>query len=274
MMSKNIIHFFDLDGTLWRTDAKWWVVDKENATEPLMKISQEEGSLICGGFYKKYNYAISYNGIDGWLSPKIYQKLCVNKRITLDRLGLSFREFHEKEYLDEQAESLTFLIEHIEHLKDSKDTIALLTARGSRELHDKMLDKLKEKMDEHKLNLDIEKLYFVNDENLARHDGLSHERKVAVIIEHIVGYRVRDNRFYPIQQESYDEIHFYDDEDRNVKHCLEINEIISSMLTLTDFQLAEDIREHLTENEVKLHVHKITNNKVNPFTSNTIIIEI
>lgn len=266
-MTKNIIHFFDLDQTLIKTDAKWWIVSKDNPTKPVIKITQEEGSLVSGGYYKKHGNHISYNGMEGWLSDELYDR-CRNHE--LNSLGISTREFHEKEYIDKQADNLVVLIEHIKHLKDTKDTIAILTARGNRDDHNKVLEKLKEELDNHNLNIDFEKIYFVGDSNYCRHEGLTPEKKCYIILEHIVGFRIKDQQFVPVQQEAYDEVHFYDDEEKNVEAVLNANTYIKTFLARTDEELAEEIEKYLTEKKVKLYVYKTTTNKLNPFVTNMV----
>ncbi len=73
-MSKKI-EWFDLDGTLWRCDAKWWIIDKTKPDVPLLRISQEEGYLYSSGFYLKDDHRIFYNGMEAWLSNDIFDNL-------------------------------------------------------------------------------------------------------------------------------------------------------------------------------------------------------
>jgi hypothetical protein len=271
MQTNNNVHFFDLDGTLWKTDAMWWLIDKRNPSEPLLKITQEEGSLSVSGTFRKLGHEINYNGLTAWLSDNSY-KFIKGKNIDLSNVGISYREFNDKKYLDLQAENLVIMAEHIRHLDNTSDTIALLTARGNKEEHDILLDKLRNKLTEHDLSINISKIYFVGDMSLSRHTGSSASKKAHVIAEHTVGFRIKDRQFVPIEQEKYKYVNFYDDEDANIDSVLDLNTLINLYLESTEDNLKEEIKSYLKSTSPVITTHKVHTNKENPFVTKSVSI--
>ena len=62
-MTNKEIHWWDLDGTLWQLDTKLWLIDKNDPSEPVLKITSNEANLITGGFFKSEGLRIWHNGL-------------------------------------------------------------------------------------------------------------------------------------------------------------------------------------------------------------------
>ena len=56
------IHFFDLDRTLWSIDTRPWVINKNDPSKPIIRLSKEEALYILSGIYKNEEQMIEYNG--------------------------------------------------------------------------------------------------------------------------------------------------------------------------------------------------------------------
>ena len=59
---------FDLDNTLWYIKSDIWVIDKNNPSVPILKISPIEFALIRSGIYVKDDILIEYNGESFFIS--------------------------------------------------------------------------------------------------------------------------------------------------------------------------------------------------------------
>lgn len=257
------MHFFDLDGTLIQTDAKWWIIDKNNPDKYIIKISQYEGSLIISGFYKKDNHYFKYNGIEGWISHDLWFKILKIKSIDIKNIGISWREFSDVKMIENQADKLIFLDHHINHIKNTKDIVNILTARGNKEAHKLIIDKILLSLND--LNININDEYFVNDIEMKNILGTSAVKKCLVLLQSIVGYKIDKDKFVPISIDKFDKCYFYDDEDINIEKCLDINNYMNLFLNKTMPKLRDIILKDIENRKPILYTHLVTSNKLNPF---------
>ena len=238
------IHFFDLDGVLWKTDAHWWIVDKNNPQKPIMRITQEEGSKCISGDWKEYGYHIT--GIyDAWLSEEMYKK---TNKYGLLNLDLRFDEFNVKKYLSKQLKNIEFYIDNIIHLSNLTDKVAILTARGSKDNHITLLDKLSNTLINNNINLS-DKIYFVNDNNKKRLIGSSAYLKANILLEHLVGFKINENGFFD-EQDEFDKVTFYDDEWKNIETSLNLKNILLDVLSKSDTKYQKEVNKRLKNNKV------------------------
>lgn len=272
MITDKAIRYWDLDGTMMQTIAKWWILDKRDPGKPMLRISQYEGSLILAGFHINDGHQLSYNGLTGWISDEHWQKINRIRKIKHEDIGLSFREFEDFDHIQEQALSLIVHTDRMTSLKDTVDTMHILTARGNKQAHQIILTKLDESLAE--LGITIEQAHFVNDAATAKFQGDSALRKALHIIETIVGYEIKDNAFVPLQVDAYKESHFYDDEDKNISQCEKINDLISGLFANTAVWLRDEIVDSLKTQERVLYIHQVTTNELNPFQTIEIKIKI
>lgn len=271
-MKNEVIHWFDADYTLWNTGAKWWIVNKQNPETYLLRISQLEGNYILSGKYKKYNHEINYNGMIGWLSDELWLKIQKIKSIDIDDIGISHREYMDNKLIDEQTKNLFVYIDRILHLSGTKDIINILTARGNRSGHENILQKLKDNLTEH--NIVINDAYFVNDPKVVSNIGTTSEKKMLIILQNIVGYKIADQKFEPFIMDKYDISNFYDDEELNIEECKKINSWLNLYLSNTIPWLKQKIEEYISIKKPELNLHMITSNELNPFITEKIDIKI
>jgi hypothetical protein len=243
------IHFFDLDGVLWKTNAHWWIVNKDKPTKPVMRITQEEGAKCISGEWKEHGYHIK--GVyDAWLSEEMFQK--TNKHL-LSNLDLRFDEFNEKKYLQQQAKNIEFYIDNIMHLSNINDEIAILTARGNKDNHNILLDKLNNILKNNNIKLS-NKIYFVNDDSKKRLNGSSSYLKANILLEHLVGFKINDNGFFE-EQDEFEHVVFYDDEWKNIETSLNLKDILYNNLNKSDTKFQKAVKERLRKNKTLLCKH-------------------
>lgn len=266
------IRWFDLDGTLWNTNSMWWMIDKNNPATHLFKISQYEGNLILSGYYKGDEHRIYYNGMEGWISNEMFVKIQRIRKIKLDDIGISCREYQDNNLIEKQAEELIVHIHRIKHLEGTKDIINLLTARGNKGAHVFLLDRLNKDLEG--LNIKINEAYFVNDPSLISLHGSTPEKKMICILEKIVGHKIEDYAFTPVLCDKYQDSHFYDDEDKNIEACKIINKFLREYLENTQPWIKQQIIEDLHTRKPKLFVNIVNTNELNPFDTEEIEIKI
>ena len=271
-MKNETLHWFDLDGTLWDTNAKWWIVDKKNPASYILRIPSYEGSLVLSGHYSSNGHKIYYNGLNGWLSQEMWNKIYQKKNIDINDVGISFREFSDIELIEKQAENLIFYIDRIKHLAGTKDIINLLTARSNRKTHDALVNKLHANLEPH--NIYINDAVFVNDPTHVKFVGTIADKKLITILQSIIGYQINSKEILPIVIDKYDNTYFYDDDENNIDTCKEINKLLKKLLENTVPWLKQHIIEDLHTRKPKLYLEQVTTNELNPFIETIINIEI
>lgn len=263
------IHWFDLDNTLWKTNAKWWILDKNNPLKPIMRITQHEAQLILNGNYIADGNKINYNGFIGWLDNELITKIKQKKNIELENIGISFREYQDENLILEQTSELFIYIDRLAHIKTNK--INLLTARANKKAHKELINKLSESLN--KIDIKLNDIVFVSDPTCVHNYGSTSEKKLQCIIESIIGYKI-DNGFTALMCESYDDCYFYDDEDLNIDECKNINKRIEHLLSLTQPWLKERILLNLKNRKQRLILNLVSTNEMNPFEKTIININI
>ena len=262
----NIIHFFDLDGTLWGLDTKAWIILKKYPNNPLIKLSNGQLTDILFGVYKKDEIIINYNGNNYWISKQIFNKIKKSiPNIKEDQLGLSFIEKVNPIYY----KNLTFYKENIRHLINEKGIdIGILSGRYSEEDDNKLLALLKSELDN--IGLEINKFYYVSDFFKPTFDNNVNFKKRNILLEHLVGFKINDDHFIPIKQDLYKEVHFYDDEFQNINTANNIQEIFEEYLRKTDDEVYNRIMLRVNDIKPLLYTYLITNNNLNRFKTTKI----
>lgn len=270
-MTNETIHWYDLDGTLWDTDAKWWIINKKNPSTYILRIPSYVGSLILSGHYSSQGHKIYYNGLNGWLPQDLWNKIH-QRNINIEDVGISFREFSDVDLIEKQAENLIFYIDRIKHLSGTKDIINLLTARSNRKTHDALVDKLHTNLEPH--NIYINDAVFVNDPTHIKFVGTIADKKMICILQNIIGYEINSKEILPIATDKYNNTFFYDDDETNINTCKEINKLLIRLLENTVPWLKQNIIEDLHTRKPKLYLEQVTTNELNPFIETIVNIEV
>lgn len=259
------IHFFDLDGTLWNIHFNVWVIDKENPHKPIIKLGNYETHKILNGLYIDHGNKIDYNGETFFISNELLEKIQKKRKIDLDRLGLSWIEALNTEYINNSK--IDYLLYNISHLKN--ENIIILTGRSNRRSNADILNKLRLKLKEK--DIDIFKIYFVGDKFFKRHNNSISINKTRVLLEHLVGVQIEDGEFIKIKQDWFDTIYFYDDEIQNINYVNDINKYLNGVLQkTTDVEIKDIVLKRIEENNLLLINNLVTNNQANLFKTYSI----
>lgn len=264
----NEIIFFDIDYTLIRPESKLAIIDKENPGEVLLRIDSSDIPLLTS-VWKKFDIMIEYNGKNFWLSPDLFKSIKRKvKGITSERIGISYREWSNKEISEQQSKGLEFLLHNLQKLKDSGVPVALLTARGSKESHEYFIKKIKDEITS-KLRLSVIKEYFINDIDSQTSSDLTASRKSKIILEHLIGYKIKSNRFTDLKQSEYSKVKFYDDDIKNIEAVKNLQRLFETCLNNTEKSLKSQIMQRFKYTKLEWETNLVTNNDLNPFVNST-----
>jgi len=262
------IHFFDLDGTLWSIKTNAWIIDTRKPGVPILKLRDSELKLILAGVYINEEIYIEYNGETYWIGKKLLDRIKKFKpNIKEEYLGLSFYEKLDPKFYD----NLKIYKENIRHLVEGeKCDIGILSARYSDEKDTLLLTTLKKELED--IGLDIDKFYYVNDYYKPMNDTQTSTKKANVLIEHLVGFHIQDDKFVPLKQDRYEKVYFYDDEPSNIDVANNIQEFLDGYLENSEDEVYNRIIKVIKEKKTTLYTNLITNNSLNRFKTTEIIL--
>jgi len=263
------LHVFDLDGTLWQIDSKVWILDKEEPHKPIIRLDSYEISKILSGLYRKDNLKIEYNGSDYFISNDIFNKVKKKSFLPIERLGISWIEFYDDKYLNNTKSK--FLFNNIKHLRGKDEPICLLTGRAHRDRHAEILNILRKKLMD--IDIQIYKIYFVSDKFYSTHNENISLNKTHILLEHLIGLKIEDGKFKPFKQDWYSDVYFYDDDKMNIDYANDIQTIFDRVLKNTDDDLFKVAIERLNNYDIVLNNNLVTNNEINVFDTNKVILK-
>jgi len=260
---QSTINFFDLDGVLWETNSKIWIIDKENPVKPIIRLDKSESTNILMGIYFKDDLKIEYNGEEYFISQDIMNKIQRKKKLSIERLGLSWIEFYDSKYINNTK--IKYLLNNIKHLRNENNYICILTGRAYQDRHAKILNSLRLSLLD--IGIDIYKIYFVSKRFHFKHTEEISLNKSHILLEHMIGLKIEDGKFVPKKQDWYSEVHFYDDNKMNIDYANDIQVLFDRIMKKTDDELFTTIIDRVENNPIKLVTHLVTGNSVNRFSS-------
>ena len=265
------INFYDLEATLWDTHSKEVVIDKNEPAKVILRLSGNE-SFKTKSLNKEFKLEINYNGETRYLDPIVWKNIKkISPSTTLDSVGISRREFTEEEFINKQKSQLTLFKSVLSSIKGTNTKIGIITGRTNQKEHEQLIDKLKEIVLK-EFGVEISKTYFVNDKNSSDSDGTAY-RKVKILLEYMVGFKIKRNTFTELKQTKFDKVEFFDDNDKNIDAALNVNTLFLKIFNNSTETIRNSIIGAMENKDMTLLVNKITNNKLNPYVSKSINLE-
>ena len=262
------ISFFDLDGVLWNIDSKVCIIDKENPSKPIIRLSELETSNILYGSFFKEKLKIEYNGEEYYISQTIFNKITKKKKLSIDRLGLSWIEYYDDKFINNSK--VKFLLENVEHLRNENKTLSILTGRAYQDRHAKILNKLRLSLLD--IGISIYKIYFVSKKFQFKHTEEISLNKSHILLEHLLGVKIEDDKFVTKKQDWYNEVHFYDDNKMNIDYANDIQVLFERIMKKTDDELFALIIQRVKNNNLSLINHLVVGNEINKFNTTKVVL--
>jgi hypothetical protein len=263
-------HIFDID-VLITTTSQPWIVNKNNPNEALMKISKSDYNLFKNGVYKKAGNKIEYNDKVYWLPSDLYEKLKViakNRRMTMDDMAISLQEFLNEDLIEEQDFTINYDV--ISGLKNKTEDIYLLCSNNTKTYFGKLIEKLLNKLKEE--GISIKDTYYTNETFFNSETDEIMYKKATICLEHLVGYKISNNKFIDEKVEQYSKLYYYDNDLETLKMVNQSNSILKYLVNNTKIGLKDVVKEDIKENKSTFIVNKITSNKFNRFITEDVLI--
>jgi hypothetical protein len=267
MVNKEI-SFFDLDSTLWENDYKVWIIDKNNPSKPVIILNSIEFALIKNGKYKKDDIELKYNGQRYWISEELKKR--IQKKVKTDnieRFGISLMPMVDRDLLNNSE--VKYLLNNIIHLSNKKFVdVGILTARSNQRNNSDMLNNLR--LELKNIGISIKKIYFVGNSVFK---GQNYMNKIVVLLEHLIGFKIKNGKFIALKQDWYPTVNFYDADPQNINYANDIQNLFDKILRKTDDEIFHIIMERLNAIKLTLNINQVTSNDINKFITSKVILK-
>lgn len=264
----NTAFFFDIN-SLITTNSKVWIVDKDKPNKPIIRIPKSDFNLIKKGVYRKDNIKFEIQGESYWISKDLFEQIkikCKNLNLNISRLAFSMQEFMNKDIIENN--DFTIHLENIRHLKNTSGDIYIICSKNTKSNYELIISKLEEKLKE--IGLVVKNYYYISETFYNRDEDDINNKKVRLLLQHLIGMKTEDNKFSHTEITKYDIINFYDDELRVIELAKNTNNVLQFLIENSDELVKDRVKEVLKENKCELVINQVTFNKVNLFVTSKV----
>lgn len=216
-MENKISHIFDIE-SLWDIDQNVWIVDKNNPSVPLVKISESDFSLIESGVYRGQENLLRFNSKDFYIPDELMDELKVLSKkkedMDINSLAFSMREYLDKDYINDLK--FEILDDNFKHLKNKVDDIYIISTKIVEDKYSKIINKLKEKFKDN--GLEVENYYLTSKSVNFNDKDKEIFTKGNVILKHLIGLSIKDSKFIKEESEPYNCVNYYDSDSNVIKN--------------------------------------------------------
>lgn len=264
----NKAFFFDIN-TLVTTNSKVWIIDRDKPNKPIIRIPKSDFNLIKKGVYKKDNIKFDMQDESYWISKELFDQIKVKSKkqnLNVSRLAFSMQEFMNKDIIENN--DFTIHLENIRHLKNTSGDIYIICSKNTKNNYELVISKLEDKLKE--IGLVVKNYYYISETFYNRDEDDINNKKVRLLLQHLIGMKTEGNKFTHTEITKYDVISFYDDEARVIELAKNANNVLQFLIENSEDLVKDRVKEVLKENVCELVINHVTFNKVNLFVTNKV----
>ena len=264
----NKAFFFDIN-TLVTTNSKVWIIDRDKPNKPIIRIPKSDFNLIKKGVYKKDDIKFEMQGESYWISKELFDQIKIkskNKDINISRLAFSMQEFMNKDIIENN--DFTIHLENIRHLKNTSGDIYIICSKNTKNNYELIISKLEEKLKE--IGLVVKSYYYISETFYNRDEDDINNKKVRLLIQHLIGMKTEGDKFTHTEITKYDVINFYDDEARVIELSKNANNVLQFLIENSEDLVKDRVKEVLKQDVCELVINQVTFNKVNLFVTSKV----
>lgn len=267
----NKAFFFDIN-TLITTNSKVWIVDRDKPNKPILRIPKSDFNLIKKGVYKKDNIKFEMQDESYWISKDLFDQIKIkskNKNLNISRLAFSMQEFMNKDIIENN--DFTIHLENIRHLKNTSGDIYIICSKNTKNNYELIISKLEDKLKE--IGLVIKNYYYISETFYNRDEDDINNKKVRLLLQHIIGMKTEGDKFSHTEITKYDVINFYDDETRVIELAKNANNVLQFLIENSEDLVKDRVKEVLRQDVCELVINQVTFNKVNLFVTSKVVLQ-
>jgi len=273
-MKTNKCHIYDLENSLVNIERKIWIIEKSNPSEPILKLSESDFKLIESGIFRSQNNCIKFNGKTYFISDEMIKrlgKIAEEKRFNIENLGISLREYLDKEIID--TLKFNILKENISHLRNKTEDFYIISTRLIEDKYTKLTNKLSEELT--KEGITVEKIYFINETFYNQDVDETLYKKAVILLQHLFGLKIKDHKFVAESTQRYNNVCYYDASTSAINYLKNINTTLDEVYNNTENEsLRNVVKTILSKLKLKVELNLVTTNEVNMFNTTDVNIDL
>lgn len=267
-------HIYDLENSLVTIERKIWIIEKSNPSEPILRISESDFKMVESGIFRSQNNRVEFNGKEYFISNEMIKQLgriAERKSFSLDNLGISLREYLDKELIDKVK--FEILSENISHLRNLTEDFYIISSRLIEDKYTKLTNKLSEELTNE--GIKVEKIYFINETFYNQDDDETSYKKAVILLQHLFGLKIKDHKFVAESTERYNEVCYYDALESNISDLKNINTTFENIYNNTENESLKTVVKTLLDKlDLKVTLNLVTTNELKRFDTTEIDIHL
>lgn len=267
----NKAFFFDIN-TLITTNSKVWIVDRDKPNKPILRIPKSDFNLIKKGVYKKDNIKFEMQDESYWISKELFDQIKIkskNQNLNISKLAFSMQEFMNKDIIENN--DFTIHLENIRHLKNTSGDIYIICSKNTKNNYELIISKLEEKLKD--IGLVVKSYYYISETFYNRDEDDINNKKVRLLIQHLIGMKTEGDKFSHTEITKYDVINFYDDEVRVIELAKNTNNVLQFLIENSEDLVKDRVKQVLKQDVCELVINQVTFNKVNLFVTSKVVLQ-
>lgn len=267
-------HIYDLENSLVNIERKIWIIEKNNPTEPILRLSESDFKMVESGIFRGQGNRVEFNGRTYYISNDMIKrlgKIAERKTFNLNNLGISLREYLDKELIDKLK--FQILSENISHLRNLTEDFYIISTRLIEDKYTKLTNELSEELTNE--GIKVEKIYFINETFYNQDEDETSYKKAVILLQHLFGLKIKDHKFVAESTERYNEVCYYDAVESTISDLKSINTIFESIYNNTENESLRNVVKTLLEKlDLKVQLNLVTTNELNRFNTTEIDIHV
>jgi len=264
--------FVDID-CLVKLESKVWIVDKNKANMPLLKISQSDFNLIKSGIFKNQGNKVDFNGQSFWLPTTLWNQIkvkCKNYNVNPINIAISLQEFLNKDLIESKNYEIN---KDVLNLFINEDCdFYIVCPRQVKSKYERLFLKIKDELEI--LGIVVRSFYFISENFMNQNDDDIRFKKTRLLLQHLSGHKTDGDHFIDEEITRYDMIHYYDINADTLNITKDINNTLEYLMSKTENNLREIIKEDIEDFKPTLWCHKINSNQLNRIENKKVILNI
>lgn len=263
-------HFFDMK-CLITIDSKIWIVSKDKANIPILKIDKSEFNLIKSGIYKSHESGLNINNKKYWLPSNLLSIIKVKAKkhgYNLNNLAFSLQEFKNKEIIDDLDYKIHY--DNIKHIDLEGSSVYIISHEDNKEIYEYSKSKINELFNDN--NIEVRN-YFHKPKSLYDSKDDLYNETINLMLKYSLGFKIVEGKFIDEKVLNYNDISYYSNDDKNISGLKDINSFFKKLMDRSDEGVKSLIIEELNKKRKTLDINKVTFNKVNIFKNKKVLIK-
>jgi hypothetical protein len=257
-------NFIDFNAIVSILDIGVRIVDKNDPDHVLSKIDLSDFEILKSGVFRGSNREINTHSGRYWASEEFYEKLkriCDRNKIYMQDIEFDLSEFDKKGVIDDKKIEIKYEI--MSSISKEDDNYIILSSQNKRNFST-IINKFQ--LESNNFGFKIKKFFTISENLKTSDESEIREKKMSIIIDHLIGFEIKDGIMTNVSLPRYDQIHYYDSSRDVLDIGTNLNKFLEYTLSKSEKNIVEIVKDILEKKSPVLWIHKINDNELQKVT--------